>query len=89
MGEFVVRMTMDFFLTVLPSRPISVQSHGDVIVWDMPLRPNGEITEYEIQFFIPGTLQRINRSRNSKGTFYVVQNEDKLGGSLGTYFRVS
>ena len=73
----------------VPSRPVNVQSHGDVIVWDTPPRPYGGITEYEIQFFIPGTRQRITHSRNSEGTFYVVQNEDNLGGPQGTYFRVS
>ena len=48
--------------------------------------PSGEITQYEIQFFIPGTHLRMTNFRNSKGTFYTVQNEDKLGES--THFKV-
>ena len=65
-----------------------MQSYGDVVVWNEPLSPNGQITEYEIQFLIPDTQLRINRSRNSRGTFYTVQDEDKLGGVENTYFRV-
>ena len=80
---------MSINLLAVPSRPINVQSHGDAVMWDMSPKPHGKITEYEIQFFIPGTPQRITRSRNSEGTFYVVQSEDNLGGPQGTYFKVS
>ena len=65
-----------------------MKSHGFIIVWEMPLRPNGEITEYEIQFFVPDTEQRIIRSRNREGTFYTVQDQDSLAGPLRTFFRV-
>ena len=75
-------------LHVVPSDPVDVQFYGDVVVWNEPLNPNGQITEYEIQFLIPGTQLRINRSRNSRGTFYAVREEDKLGGIQDTYFRV-
>ena len=77
------------FIHIAPSPPINVQSYdGDVVVWDSPSTPNGKITEYEIQFFIPGTRQRITRSRNEQGTFYAVQDGDRLGGPQDNYFRV-
>ena len=83
-------MNNTFFLNfdVVSSQPVDVQSYGDVVVWNEPLNPNGLITEYEIQFLVPGTQLRITRSRNSQGTFYTVQNEDKLGRLQNTYFRV-
>ena len=73
------------FVTV-SSDPVDLQSFGDVVVWNEPLNPNGQITEYEIQFFIPDTQLRITRSRNSQGTFYTVQGEDRLGENA--HFRV-
>ena len=73
---------------LVSSDPVDVQSYGDVVVWNEPLNPNGQITEYEIQFLISGTQLRITRSRNSQGTFYIVQDEDKLGEIQNTYFRV-
>ena len=76
---------MSHFVSV-SSDPVDLQSFGDVIVWNEPLNPNGQIIEYEIQFFIPDTQQRITRSRNSQGTFYAVQDEGRLGENA--HFRV-
>lgn len=73
---------------LVSSDPVDVQSYGDVVVWNEPLNPNGQITEYEIQFLVPGTQLRITRSRNIQGTFYAVQDDDKLGGTQNTYVRV-
>ena len=73
---------------VVPSCPISVQSLGNAVVWETPSMPSGEIMQYEIQFFIPDTHLRMNSYRNSKGTFYMVKNEDTLGDPQSTYFRV-
>ena len=54
----------------------------------MPSNPNGDITAYEAQFYIPGTensrLVEIAQDR----TFYVVREEDKLGGDTSTFVRV-
>ena len=54
----------------------------------MPSNPNGDITAYEAQFYIPGTengrLVEIAQSR----TFYIVKEEDKLGGDTSTFVRV-
>ena len=72
----------------VPSVPINVQSLGNVVVWETPSMPSGEITQYEIQFFIPGTDLRMNSFRNSKGTFYVAKSEATLGEPPSTYFRV-
>ena len=76
---------MSHFVSV-SSAPVDLQSFDDVIVWNEPLNPNGQIIEYEIQFFIPNTQLRITRSRNNQGTFYAVQDEDRLGGNA--HFRV-
>ena len=76
---------MSHFVSV-SSAPVDLQSFDDVIVWNEPLNPNGQIIEYEIQFFIPDTQLRITRSRNNQGTFYAVQDEDRLGEN--PHFRV-
>ena len=76
---------MSHFVSV-SSAPVDLQSFDDVIVWNEPLNPNGQIIEYEIQFFIPNTQLRITRSRNNQGTFYAVQDEDRLGENA--HFRV-
>lgn len=78
-------------MSLVPSSPTEVMSYGDVVVWEEPLTPNGEIVAYEIRFIIPGTQLKINRSRNRRGTFYVVQDEDLLEGpqSSDTYFQVN
>ena len=73
---------------VVPSRPISVQSLGNAVMWETPSMPSGEITQYEIQFFIPDTHLRMNSFRNSKSTFYMVKNEGTLGEPQSTYVRV-
>ena len=78
-------ITMSYFVSV-SSAPVDLQSFDDVIVWNEPLNPNGQIIEYEIQFFIPNTQLRITRSRNNQGTFYAVQDEDRLGENA--HFRV-
>ena len=78
-------ITMSHFVSV-SSAPVDLQSFDDVIVWNEPLNPNGQIIEYEIQFFIPDTQLRITRSRNNQGTFYAIQDEDRLGENA--HFRV-
>ena len=74
----------------VPSHPINVVSYGKVLVWDEPLSPSGDITEYEIQFLIPNTQFEMSRLRDGLGTYYVIQDEDQLDGESSTiYFRVS
>ena len=77
---------ISYYFVTVSSAPVDLQSFGDVVVWNEPLNPNGQIIEYEIQFFIPNTQLRITRSRNSQGTFYAVQDEDRLGENA--HFRV-
>ena len=54
----------------------------------MPSNPNGDITTYEAQFYIPGTensrLVEIAQDR----TFYIIKEQDKLGGDTSTFIRV-
>ena len=77
-----------YLFVSVPSIPLDVQSFGGVVVWNKPLNSNGQIAEYNIQFLVPGTQSRMNRSRNGQGTFYSVQNQDRVGGMDNTYFRV-
>ena len=72
--------SMVILVSAGPSPPIDVQALCNVVVWGAPLNPNGKITEFEAEFFVPDadiTIARhiIPRDR----TFYIVQEEDKLG----------
>ena len=59
-------------------------------MWDEPLSPSGDITEYEVQFLVPDTQFEMSRVRDGRGTHYAVQDEDKLDDESSTvYFRVS
>lgn len=71
-----------------PSPPIDFQSLCNVIVWGEPFNPNGEITVYEAQFYIPDTQLRVLREIAQDRTFYIIDEEDKLGGNVDTFVRV-
>lgn len=71
-----------------PSPPIDVQALCNVVVWGAPLNPNGKITEYETEFFIPDADVAIVRHIPKDRTFYIVEEEDKLGDSSNVLVRV-
>ena len=70
------------------SPPIDVQALCNVVVWGMPLNPNGKITEYETEFFIPDADVAIVRHIPKDRTFYIVEEEDKLGDNSNVLVRV-
>ena len=55
----------------------------------MPFSPNGDLTGYEVQFFVTDTQVRMLREIPKDRTFYVVEEEDKLGGPRNTFARVT
>ena len=57
-------------------------------MWGRPRDPNGELTGYEIQFYIPDTEIRMTKTIPRVKTFYTLQEGDKLGGPHNTFFRV-
>lgn len=71
-----------------PSPPIDVQALCNVVVWGAPLNPNGKITEYATEFFIPDADVAIVRHIPKDRTFYIVEEEDKLGDSSNVLVRV-
>ena len=71
-----------------PSPPIDFQSLCNVIVWGEPFNPSGDIAVYEAQFYIPDTQLRVLREIAQDRTFYIVDEEDKLGGNVDTFVRV-
>ena len=54
----------------------------------MPSNPNGDITGYEAQLFIPGTQNRKLVEIAHDRTFYIVKKEDKLDGDTDIFVRV-
>ena len=51
------------FFFAAPSAPPSVHTFCDVIVWDAPTSPNGNIMGYDIMFNFqdrPSTMERVN-----------------------------
>ena len=71
-----------------PSSPIDVQALCNVVVWGTSLNPNGKIIKYEAEFFIPDTDIAIVRDIPEDRTFYIVEEEDKLGATSNTLVRV-
>ena len=72
-----------------PSPPIDFQSLCDVIVWGTPFSPNGDITGYEAQFYIPGTQNIMKIVEIAKDrTFYIVKENDNLDGDTDPFVRV-
>ena len=61
----------------------------NVIVWGEPFNPSGDITAYEAQFYIPDTKLRVLREIAQDRTFYIIEEEDKLGGNMDTFVKVS
>ena len=61
-----------------PSPPTDFQTLCNVIVWGMPVSPNGELLGYQAQFYIPGTQLGVVREVAQDRTFYIVKEEDKL-----------
>ena len=57
-------------------------------MWGIPLNPNGDITRYEAQFYIPGTEVALLKEIAQDRTFYIVEEEDKLRKPLNTLVRV-
>ena len=76
------------FLFVGPSAPLDVQSLCNAIVWRVPQNTNGDLTGYNVQFYVPGTQFRRHQEVARDRTFYVVTNEDKLDSPLHTHIRV-
>ena len=60
----------------------------NIIVWGKPFNPNGDITAYEAQFYIPDTQLRVLREIAQDRTFYIIDEEDKLGGNMHTFVQV-
>ena len=60
----------------------------NIVVWATPLNPNGKITEFEAEFFIPDANITIVRSIPKDRTFYIVEEEDKLGDLSNILVRV-
>ena len=55
----------------------------------MPFNPNGDLTGYEVQFYIPDTQIRMLREVAQDRTFYITEEDDKLGGvPRNTFVRV-
>ena len=71
-----------------PSPPIEFQSLCNVVVWGMPVNPNGEILRYEVQFYVPGTQLEVAKEIPHDRTFYIVEYADKLSLYGGTFVRV-
>ena len=71
-----------------PSPPIDIQSLCNVVVWGTSLNPNGDITGYEAQFYIPGTEVALLKEIAQDRTFYIVEEEDKLSKPLNVLVRV-
>jgi hypothetical protein len=60
----------------------------NVVVWGTPLNPNGKITEFEAEFFIPDANVAIVRHIPKDRTFYIVEEEDNLGDLSNILVRV-
>ena len=60
-------------------------------MWQMPAHPNGVITGYTVQFYIPGTHINIHKHVPHSKTFYKVVEEDILDSyrPCNTHVRVS
>ena len=61
----------------------------NIVVWATPLNPNGKITEFEAEFFIPDANITIVRRIPKDRTFYIVEEEDKLGDLSNILVRVT
>ena len=73
-----------------PSAPQNIRGFCNVIVWEEPQRPNGELTSYDIMFYPQNNPSRGATSRlNNPKTFYITSDRDISQGSGSTYVRVS
>lgn len=70
------------------SPPIDVQALCNVVVWGTPLNSNDKITKYEAEFFNHDIKDVIVRDIPEDRTFYIVEEEDKLGTISNTLVRV-
>lgn len=71
-----------------PSPPIDVQALCNIVIWGAPLNPNGKVTEFEVEFFIPDADVTIVRHVPKDRTFYIVEEEDKLSDIINILIRV-
>lgn len=77
--------------SIEPPPPTGILALCDIIVWETPdYYCDGILTGYQVQFYDPvADAQTLSiRDVPENRTFYVVQEEDRLGGPRNTAIRV-
>ena len=71
-----------------PPPPTGILPLCNVVVWDSPYNPEGNLIGYAVQFYIPGTQNEKVRVITQNRAFYVVQDEDKFDRSHSVFTKV-
>ena len=60
-----------------PGAPSSVKGLCTVVLWGQPSQPNGVITGFDVQFYIPGVFSGTMYRKGKGDIFHIVQDSDR------------
>ena len=71
-----------------PGPPSNVTGLCTVVLWARPSQPNGKITGYEVQFYIPDGWSGPIHTKTESDIYHIVEEDDTPSGYDRTVFFV-
>ena len=59
-----------------PGPPSNVKGLCTVVLWGQPSQPNGKITGYEVEFYVPDEWYGLVHSKNESDIYHIVEDTD-------------